>query len=485
MITELGLENFRLYSKLSNIVLKPLSIFCGVNSCGKSSILKSLALMKQSVTSEKNGAVICLNGEYVHLGRFKDIVLNHNTREEISLRFDMTVPDEYINEFKAIFFSKEKNILQKNNNGFFLKIDYKIKWDIGRATRYRHLPAIFIKEFRFSTYTILGNGNIYYGGSGHFKHTKSNTYIVNYENVQFRWHKWDKALKGENLKIRMNFENMLPEVSFDESRGNKIWPVIEICWATSRIIKHEFSKIEYIGPLRDQPSRKYVYDEDANKIGILGENAAYIYSKEKQNKVDRLYYCDSGTFTSRSINTIGRATSEWMTSMGAQDIDSENKEDVIGIDMSSSHLTTTRVSIADVGFGVSQIFPIVLEGIRMKSGSTLLLEQPEIHLHPNLQLRLADFLIATSISGRNIIVETHSDHLINRIVRRIVEDNDLRLKERIGVYFIQMGDSTPHLTEIEINSSLGIVNWPKGFCDQAASEQKAIIKAGLAKRMVN
>ena len=80
---------------------------------------------------------------------------------------------------------------------------------------------------------------------------------------------------------------------------------------------------------------------------------------------------------------------------------------------------SNATTIADVGFGVSQLLPILVIGLRSGRASLLILEQPEIHLHPRLQANLADFLLTLAASGRRIIVETHSDHFINRLRRRI------------------------------------------------------------------
>ena len=142
----------------------------------------------------------------------------------------------------------------------------------------------------------------------------------------------------------------------------------------------------------------------------------------------------------------------------------------------------TQVGIADVGFGVSQIFPIVLEGLRMEEGASLLLEQPEIHLHPNLQMEMADYFIALALSQKQVIVETHSDHIVNRLVRRIVEDETHNLKDLIGIYFIKPSENGAVYEEINIDDTKGITNWPVDFFNQNASESMKIMQAGLKKR---
>ena len=168
--------------------------------------------------------------------------------------------------------------------------------------------------------------------------------------------------------------------------------------------------------------------------------------------------------------------------MNIKNLKPEPVNEIIYLNLNSNLSDGTRVSIADTGFGVSQIFPIVLEGLRMSTGDTLLLEQPEIHLHPNLQMQLADYFIALALSNKKVIVETHSDHIINRLVRRIVEDSKFNLKDMVSIYFIKMTEDGAKSEEISINDSFGITNWPEDFFDQTAVEQENIIKAGLKKR---
>ena len=114
----------------------------------------------------------------------------------------------------------------------------------------------------------------------------------------------------------------------------------------------------------------------------------------------------------------------------------------------------------------------------MEAGQTLLLEQPEIHLHPKLQMQLADFFIAMAINKKNTIIETHSEHVINRLVRRSLEDD--KFAKLINIYFI---NEKSEIEKIKIDKTKGIVNWPKDFFDQAADEQKEILKL-VCKNMV-
>jgi len=83
-----------------------------------------------------------------------------------------------------------------------------------------------------------------------------------------------------------------------------------------------------------------------------------------------------------------------------------------------------KTTIKHVGFGISQVLPIIVEGLLMGNNSTIILEQPEIHLHPKIQSLLFDFLYSLTLQGKKVIVETHSDHFITRMRRRVAENMD-------------------------------------------------------------
>lgn len=138
------------------------------------------------------------------------------------------------------------------------------------------------------------------------------------------------------------------------------------------------------------------------------------------------------------------------------------------------------VALPDVGFGVSQVLPIIVECLRAKPGETIILEQPEIHLHPKVQVTLADFLIARAADGVRVIIETHSDHLIKRLGRRIAEDSVPEIDEMISIYFIDEGLYGANCERIEINDFGEVVNWPVGFFDE--NEDLFWTRASLRRR---
>ena len=142
----------------------------------------------------------------------------------------------------------------------------------------------------------------------------------------------------------------------------------------------------------------------------------------------------------------------------------------------------TEALLTDVGFGVSQVLPAIVLLHYVPEGSTVIFEQPEIHLHPAVQSHLADAIIDISES-RNLqfIIESHSEHLLRRLQRRVAEE---RLPaDWIKLYFVDQVKGEARLSDIGLNDFGEIENWPEHFFGDEMGEIAATCKAGLKRRM--
>lgn len=141
------------------------------------------------------------------------------------------------------------------------------------------------------------------------------------------------------------------------------------------------------------------------------------------------------------------------------------------------------VDLTSVGVGVSQVLPVLAVCLLAEPGDIVLLEQPELHLHPALQMRLADFLLAWVASGRQIIVETHSEHLVNRLRRRVAEAETDDVGGLVRIVFAERDDNGhTSFRASDINPLGGLSeDWPDGFLDLGARDAQKLLQAGLAK----
>ena len=119
----------------------------------------------------------------------------------------------------------------------------------------------------------------------------------------------------------------------------------------------------------------------------------------------------------------------------------------------------------NVGFGLTQVFPILVAALSAKKGDIILIENPEVHLHPAGQSFMGQFLSNVAHAGVQIVIETHSDHILNG-VRRAVKNKQLTSEQVAIHYFRPRAENGPQITSPQIDDSGNIDHWPDGFFDQ-------------------
>ena len=146
----------------------------------------------------------------------------------------------------------------------------------------------------------------------------------------------------------------------------------------------------------------------------------------------------------------------------------------------SSSVVTT--SLTDIGFGVSQVLPVLMLLYYVPEGSTVLLEQPEIYLHPSVQSDLADVMLnVADVRNVQIVVESHSEHLMRRLQRRVAEQE--ASSEDVKLYFVSSNRGKACSSELLLNQWGEIENWPENFFGDEMGEIAAITEASLRRRM--
>jgi predicted ATPase len=142
-----------------------------------------------------------------------------------------------------------------------------------------------------------------------------------------------------------------------------------------------------------------------------------------------------------------------------------------------------KFSIPQLGTGVSQVLPILTICLSAPLGSTIIIEQPELHLHPKMQSKLADFFIAMALSGRQCIIETHSEYLIYALRYRISKSllrNDESIQKAIKIFFAEKKDGISTFQEIKVNKHGEISAWPEDFFDERQKLEDRMLGAILS-----
>lgn len=475
MITSIGLENYKSYKHLDNFAIKPLTVLCGTNSSGKSSIIKSILTLKQSFSSEQCENFVLFNGNYVNTGMFNTVVTNHDgDTMEFSSSF---VLDETFRSRESKYSSDDqsyrllrriyKNVSNYNIDSETYEISYTIK--LNKYTLHNHSRIDNILD-RFEVSVKLNNLT-----STFFLQRlkdQEREYVVDWNDLPNTMGKFSEG----KISCTCYFSGLKLRNLFTQSQSESVVNVLPNIISILQVINDQYNNISYIGPLREAPSRRYIFENESNDVGIKGENTPFVLANSNFKLFNVLTLdatCDESLLEFNKSNMSFReAVKCWCDYIGIDDLNYNEKDEIISLNVGEDN-------IVDVGFGVSQTLPIIVEGLLIKKNQTLLLEQPEIHLHPRMQMKLADFLIAMSLMGRKIIVETHSDHLVNRLIRRSIEKNVYNILSDLSINYIEKNNGTSCINPIKIDKIKGIVDCPVGFFDQYASENERIIDAGI------
>lgn len=249
------------------------------------------------------------------------------------------------------------------------------------------------------------------------------------------------------------------------------------------------TSVRYLGPLRDDPKSLYPLapTADPSDVGLRGEHTAAVLELHKNRPIR---YIPTSAFAEAEIRaqpttrTLEAAVVDWLKYLAvAENVQSRDRgkfghELKVNVTGSAGSYDLTHV-----GVGVSQVLPILVASLLADADTTLIFEQPELHLHPRVQTLLADFFLSMTQLGKQCIVETHSEYLINRIRFRTAaarESNPWVAATK--VYFVERPEGGSVFREVKINEYGAVVDWPSGFFDQSQDEAEGILRAAAAKK---
>jgi hypothetical protein len=244
-------------------------------------------------------------------------------------------------------------------------------------------------------------------------------------------------------------------------------------WAATRSAEILFRDLQYLGPLRESPQVLYNPGPSRIDLGTKGEyTAAVLHAHQK-----RKYMVPLPDGNVRSTR-LGDALNLWLVELGLADEAKATDRGRLGIGLTVSPVGSGKdVDLTSVGVGVSQVLPVLLLCLLARRGSVVLMEQPELHLHPAMQLRLADFLLACAKSGRQIMIETHSEHLVNRLRLHVAQDETSASGDLVQLLFAEQENGVTSYRTSQINPLGGLSeDWPRGFLDVGSDEAGQLLR---------
>ena len=457
MLKQLRIKNFKGWQDTSSIRMAPLTLFFGANSSGKSSLGQFLMMLKQTVESQDRKAVLYPGGKNsaVQLGSYQEMVYHRNPENKISF--------DYKWDFHDILKIKDP-ISGKLFSGDTLSFDA----EVGLGNKDQHsLVVDHLKYHLIENETdVLSVGLERTSGIKYEYKVDANIYSL----VRQKGRVW-------SLKGAVRFYGFPDEVVAYYQNAEFVQELN---------LQHEklFRSICYLGPLRTKVERLYSWTGiEPESVGYAGENTVAAILAARSRKISLGYRRPAKPFEeiiAQKLKEMGLIEEFKVNPISEQRQEYEVKVKTKG--------STDWVDLPDVGFGVSQVLPVLVQCFYAPQGSIIVMEQPEIHLHPNAQSALADVMIDVINSKENgeprniqLIIETHSEHFLRRLQRRIAED--VVSQEKVSAYFANITKTPATLEPLQLDMFGNIQNWPENFFGDEMGDITEQARAAMKKRM--
>lgn len=459
MLTKLRIKNFKAWKDSGEIRLAPLTVLFGSNSAGKTSIPQLLLLLKQTAESPDRQRALHLGDirSLVDVGTYDDTVHAHDVSKPIEFTLGWSLGEAL---------EIHNPLTDRKYSGDGLDFSARLAADA------KHQPRTVSFE-----YTLRSQGQSVVDLSiRESKAAKQQRRKPEFDLSSSEYPLTRHAGRAWALPAPLRFYGFPDEVAaYYQNAAFASDLVLEL----ERMLK----SIYYVGPLREYPKRLYLWSgEVPDHVGIKGERA-----------VEAILAASNRNFNwkpKQKTKPLPQLVAERLKAMGLihefeiKPLGQHRKEYEVLV---RSNSKLPQVKLTDVGFGVSQVLPVIVECLYVPRRSIVIFEQPEIHLHPRVQADLAD-LFVDAIRAREggsardcqFIIESHSEHFLRRLQRRIAEE-ELSTRDA-ALYFIHTEGAQARIEELDVDLFGNIRNWPEDFFGDEMADLVARTEA-QARRM--
>lgn len=446
-------SGFRGFADDTQLRLPRMTLLIGRNNVGKTSAYIPLLMLKQTLDARSTETALLSRGELVDAGPFRDYVTDHDVNRPVTFRVDLPTPgspqggspesvarsmeitfrsvdgqNAYLSKHRVLD-AKGSAIVSRSRDSpgaVFTLASPRLpgRGAVGRPPR--ELTALRLEMREEQPEGFLFEG---YGG------------LIMPRSVREDRERWAKVQDWYNAAFSL----------FEVQQGVK-----------SRVVSF-LRGISYVGPLRSLPQRTYRLAAEAPpEVGGEGQYAPEVLFRRRDEET-------------------GQRVAHWLAELGYGSLHFEElNEEYFQLQVERD--PGRRVNVADSGVGLSQVLPLLLQVSLADENSTVIAQQPEIHLNPAQQTKVTDVLIERALAGSRIVIESHSEHVLLRLRLRIAQGT-LDAKD-VAVYFVDNVNGRTHLVPIPLgeNAELERKDWPEGFFEGQLDDSFALASAQAKNR---
>lgn len=473
-VEAIRLRNFMAFEDSGWIELRPVTLLFGRNSSGKSTIIRALRLLRQSLDVSRNHSTFLFSSPYgINFGPYKETV--HRSLDPGNGQRDNQLPRMAFG-FRCglpttldIFWSLLEHQMVTRGEEIPARdylpkvVEVELTFEAARNGEQARLSEVTVTfatasngvARAYNIFSALRLGNDDADAFGEEWWFASDILANETEAGKNLWRGWGIETKND----------FLPQlVQVVRQVGNGRQPEHNVVDGLLQDVRNEVTgllhQLVHLGPIRPEPRRAYALSRaDLDTLANAGWRGLVRLLTEDldENDVRRIeaWLCDA------------EFASELLPDRLSTAMDVGVLTQIILRDMSK-----LEVNLADVGYGTSQVIPVLLECFTAESGDLVVIEQPELHLHPRAQAKIGDVFIAMSQRGVRFLIETHSEHLLLRLQKQIAKTTvgeieiqspeQMLLPNQVAVYFVRRKESST-VSKIEIGPYGDLLNTPDGF----------------------
>lgn len=468
MIRHVNLKNFKAWHELDIEFGSRITGLFGTNSSGKSSLIQFLLMLKETKNNPDRNLVLDFgkSGGAINLGGFGDVI----HRNDKSLKLEWRLFWDGLEEPRS---ASDPYSGEDDTQFDYKKISIQSMVEMGNPKESKSLKT---QSMRYTMMDLDTGEEMTFGiepnpekQSG-FRFIRAEKPIAPSDESQ-----WHVDISEGPIKT-----HLFPSQAGFQIALGAIGPPSD--WPSLMAVDYEklMDRIFYLGPLRDNPQRQYNWSGGSPAdVGARGELTinAILAASEK----GKAYQMEKGS-KKRSFQEAVATRLKEMGLIHSFSVAEVAKGSNIYQARVSVDKKSPKVLLTEVGFGVSQVLPVIVLLNHVPERSTVILEQPEIHLHPEVQSALADAIVGIAETrDLQVIIESHSEHLLRRLQRRVADETIQA--ELVKLYFISQENGEARLADIGLNEYGEIENWPEHFFGDEMGEIAATRKAAIKRKM--